>query len=289
MPGLKANPLPAQPTWLRAGVDSKPVGVDREKNVINGRVVAQEGLFKSEGRGQFSRESLRTIVRLMKAEPNGLKSRFGHPNLSNDGLGKYLGRDKNPRLDTILKPVGDGTFKELQVVRADLHIDKTALEPMPDSGKPLGQYVMDLAESDPEAFSSSLVLKYDEKPQLDSSGRPAKMEDGEQPPAIWIPTELHAIDVVDTGDAVDGFLSADSLPDSLIRQATTMLHKAFAGVPYEVAKTRIYAFADKALANEYGLSAGEPEVPAESPPPVADAGGKSVEQNERDLKLAEVQ
>jgi hypothetical protein len=72
----------------------------------------------------------------------------------------------------------------------------------------LGGYVMDLAESDPDALSSSLVLQTEKVQILDEKGRPKKDDKGEDVPPVWLPTKLHASDVVDTGDAVDGFLSA---------------------------------------------------------------------------------
>jgi hypothetical protein len=122
------------------------IGVDREKRIIYGRVVAELGPFKSPGRGEFSMQSLEKIVELGNAEPGGLRSRFKHPSASDDGLGKYLGRDKNFRLD--------GTK-----VRADFHIAKIAMKSPPEGGgTPYGEYVLDLASNDPGALSSSWYL-----------------------------------------------------------------------------------------------------------------------------------
>lgn len=249
---LKRNPLPESPEWHQALAKSDKIGVDREKNVIYGRVVAQEGPFKSQGRGEFDLQALRTIKKLMDGKPNGLKSRFQHPTMSDDGLGKFLGRDKNARMDTIMKPMGDGTFKQLNVVRADLHLDPSSFTTPYGS---LGSYVMDLAENDPEAFSSSLVLKTDEEYRLDKQGRRLTDEAGEPLPPLWRPKELHAVDVVDTGDAVDGFLSAqgiDSLPDAAIRRGTELLDKQFPGASRESIKARCLSWLDKYLNLRFG-------------------------------------
>src|SRR4051812_26748106 len=125
--------LDAAPSWLKSDSVGKPIGVDEEKKIIHGYVLAQEGPFKSEGRGEFDKQSIADIVRLAADHSNGLKSRFTHPSLSEDGLGKFLGRTKNIRVD--------GTK-----ARGDLHLDPTSFNT--PSGN-LGGYVMDLAKSDP--------------------------------------------------------------------------------------------------------------------------------------------
>lgn len=77
----------------------------------------------------------------------GIKSRFTHPSLSGDGLGRFLGRVENPRLD-----LAHG------VLRGDLHLSATAHD-TPDGN--LAEYVMDLAEEDPAAFGLSIVFERD--------------------------------------------------------------------------------------------------------------------------------
>ncbi len=145
--------LTARPQMLRASLatSDRSIGVDRENNIIRGYIVAELGIFKTE-RGQFTSESLDRIVALASEAPKGLRSRFQHPNASDDGLGKYLGRSRNFRRD------GDK-------VRADLHLDGTSLKTPPGGGKPLGEYVMDLASNDPEALGASLVLIAEKVPQ----------------------------------------------------------------------------------------------------------------------------
>lgn len=212
--------------WLKAPAAGPHVGVDRSNNVIRGYVVAQAGPFKSQGRGEFDHKALKLIWRQMRDNESGgrtgTKSRLGHPTLSADGLGAYLGRARNPQMSEA---------GGVEAVRADLHLDPTSFS-SPTHGN-IGKYVMDLAESDPSALSSSLVLQVDEEWRLDSKGRKVRDDLGNELPPLWRPTRIHASDVVDTGDAVDDFLCAslsiDGLPDAIVRQAYPLAKQALAG------------------------------------------------------------
>lgn len=252
---LKRNPLPIEPKWLRAESSAREVKVDREANVLRGMVLAQEGNFKTPGRGAFNLKGLKQIKALINKEPKGLKSRFAHPTLSSDGIGKFLGRVKNPSIE-VLRLKRDGEEVLINAVRADLHFDATALEESPDGGKPLGVYVMDLAESDPDALSSSLVLRPKEEDQLDEKGKPRLDKDGEPLPPLWFPLELHASDVVDTGDAVDGILAAqlstDGFPDELLRKGENALRELFPDASREAIRARCMAWVDRCLDRRFG-------------------------------------
>lgn len=261
--------MPIKPEWLRANVLGKTIGVDREAGVINGVILAEEGPFKSAGRGEFDRKAIRSIVKMGNDREGGLKSRFSHPTLSDDGLGKHLGRIQNLRSDTLLRDAGkdaDGKslMKEVLVARGDLHFDQTALEEPPGGGKPLGIYVMDLAESDPDAFGTSLVLQVNQEYRLDKQGKPLKDDNGDDMPPLWIPTKLHASDVVAEGDATNSFLSADilaSLPDAIVRQGCELLDAQFAGQSREAVESRLSAFVGRYLSHRFG----EPEELADPP------------------------
>jgi hypothetical protein len=232
--------LKAEPDWLRAVVRTPPIGVDRERGIIYGRVLAEKGPFKSPGRGEFDDLSLDLITELAKEHPKGLKARFTHPALSSDGLGKFLGRDRNIRRD------GDK-------VRGDTYLDPTALQTPPDGGgKPLGVYVMDLATSDPDALSSSLVLKTKQEYRQDDDGNPLRDASGNELPPLWRPTKLHACDVVDTGDAVhSGFLSAD-LPDDAVRHVAEALDSQFRNCDRATVESRGRAFLSRYLDLRFG-------------------------------------
>lgn len=264
--------LEAQPKWLRADVKAKTGTVDREKGIIHGVILAEEGMFKDK-RGEFDRASIRKVVALAKDRPGGLKARFTHPNLSSDGLGKFLGRYHDVRSDTVLREAGKDAngkhlVKEMLVARGDLHLDKTALEDPPGGGKPLGLYVMDLAESDSDALGASLVLKTDQITRTDSKGRPLKDETtGEDLPPLWMPTALHACDCVDDGDATHSFLSSDilaGLPDAIVRQGCELLDNQFAGQTREAVQARLSAFTERYLNHRFGEQEEQPEA-AEKP------------------------
>jgi hypothetical protein len=240
--------MPVVPGRLSAPARSDAVGVDRENNVLRGYNVAQVGDFKSAGRGRFDDESLAAIHRLMRQNPTGLKSRFTHPTMSDDGLGSFLGRARNPRV------VGGS-------VKADLHFDASAFDTPRGN---LAKYVMDLAASDPDAISSSLVLRADQVETIDERGRAALDADGEPIPPVWRPTKLLASDIVDTGDAVDGLLSAgidpDGLPLGALWKGCEMLDRVFAGQPDDVVESRLRGFASKYLAHRRGGASREDEI-----------------------------
>lgn len=240
---LRNEAPPADRKTVLSPSDNK-IGVDRERRIIYGRVVAELGPFKSPGRGEFTMQSLEKIVELGNAEPNGLRSRFKHPSMSDDGLGKYLGRDKNFRLD--------GTK-----VRADFHVAKIAMKSPPEGGgTPYGEYVLDLASNDPGALSSSLVLTYKSEVRLNEDGTRQKDATGNPLPPVWMPSKLYAIDVVDTGDAVNDFLSADSLSDNdnLVRTVASALEGYFELEVMDRAAmaARIEGFKEKFLAYHFG-------------------------------------
>ena len=181
--------------------------MDRDKEIIRGMVIAQEGPFKSEGWGEFDADSLRTIHQLTADSPNGLKSRLGHPTDEHDGIGHLLGRVKDPWIDTLGARESEGSSKlnAVKCVRADLHINPAAHKGPFD----LAEWLMTACENDPDAISSSLVLSTDQEWRINQrTGRPEVDEDGVELAPLWRPTALHAADVVDAGDAVDGILSA---------------------------------------------------------------------------------
>lgn len=88
---------------------------------------------------------LQQVADFINASEAGVKSRFTHPGLSSDGLGKFLGRTKDAAVD------GD-------VVRGDQHIAASAHK-TPDGN--LAEYIMDRATEDPASFGASIVFSRD--------------------------------------------------------------------------------------------------------------------------------
>ena len=235
--------MPQSIEWLSAK-SRGAIGVDRKNMTIQGMVLAQEGDFK-DGRGHFSKKSLSVIRDLASEVRGGLKSRLGHPALSSDGIGTHLGRVSNPRLCK----TGDG----VPCVRGDLKLDASA-DKSPN-GK-LAEYVMSLAESDPAALSSSLVLKTMKEKRLGPDKKQMTDGEGNPVPDLWIPTQLHASDIVDTGAAVDDLLSAfpqlEGLSDDLVRQASQLLDGFKPNATRDELRKRLSGFVENYLNFRFG-------------------------------------
>lgn len=203
--------------------------------------------MEDEPRGVFDAKSLKKIVTLANRKKGGLKSRFTHPSLSGDGLGSFLGRVKNVRMDSVTLDRSEGIVS-LLAVRGDLHLADVAFN---SPNGDLGTYVLDLAEEDSDALSSSLVLKPEEEPQLGEDGKP----DLNLPP-LWRPLELHASDIVDEGAAVDGLLSSeiqfDQMPDGLVRQGYEILSNFLPGSPRNVVEARLSVWLRRAMDLRFG-------------------------------------
>jgi hypothetical protein len=261
------KPMPATPSFLRTSFTGRPIGVDREADKILGYVVAQEGPFK-DLRGEFNEQALREIARIGNTSPNGLKVRYTHADASGDSLGKFLGRASNFSLGTA---VDARTGKTVKAVRGDLKFDPSShTTPSGD----LSGYVMDLAESDPDALSSSLVIEPREELRLNTNGTRKQDAEGRDLPPLWFPKKLHASDIVDTGDAVDGLLSAPQLAaalgggelpasvlrfDNIQRLSSRLLDHLFADEPRDVVEARCDAYLQRYFERRFG--------PADPPAP----------------------
>lgn len=251
--------MPVQPAWLRANVQGASVGVDREQKAVLGYVVAQCGPFlEPDPRGEFDEKSLKQIVKLMKANKGGTKVRLGHPNESDDHLSKYLGRAKNPRLDSV-RVTQNGVEVELMAVRADLYLAESAFDGNPNGN--LGDYILQRVDEDPDSLSSSLVLQVEEEVRLEKNGTRKIGDDGKALPPLWRPLSIHASDLVDAGAAVNGILSArGDLPDTIVRRGTELLDAQFAGQDREVVQARLTAFVDRYILHRFGEAAEERPV-----------------------------
>ena len=236
-----------QPEWMRveaprqrksAGINPK---VDFAQQTINRVVLAEEGKFK-DGRGFFDSKSIAALSRLATESPNGIKSRLSHPNMSDDGLSKFLGRFNSFNVE-------DG-----QLLGNFKFNPAAAISPHGD----IADYVMTRAKSDPESFGMSVVAKFDwfdtEGKQLDV-GQMHEAWDKDPGSVQWVANELHAADIVDTGNATSSFFSMDGFAwDAVPRQVTEALDTVFAGQDREVVEGRMSAFQSKYLNNRFGDS-----------------------------------
>jgi hypothetical protein len=259
--------------------------------VIYGAAMMQAGDLNSGDVRPFTAdaETLQQVEAFGNAARNGIKARFTHPNMSNDGMGSYLGRWTNFRID------GD-------TVRADLHIaDAAYTSPQGD----LGNYVMDLAEQDPEAFGISMATQLDQQSYGEFEATYSRESDREKRKAMKWPmrfTAMKAGDVVDSPAATrTGLFSlTEADPRNLPAQATALLDTYFSDAPAEAVRARINGFLDRYFSSR-GDDMPEPtpaevvttETPAAPATPAADLSAAdtapAVETATADLAAAERQ
>lgn len=222
---MKTIELPPNESMFRtARLAELPAKVDRKANIIFGANLMQVGdLNDGDSRPwTIDAETLAQAQQFMSKGNNGAKARFTHPNMSSDGMGSYLGRWKNVRVD-------GGTL------RGDLHLaDAAFTSPQGD----LGTYVMDLAESDPEAFGVSLATMLDRN---DLNKHADKKGDEKWPMRF---SDVRAGDIVDEPAATRGGMFDLTTPDlrNLPAQATALLATYFGDAEPEVVKARIDGF-----------------------------------------------
>ncbi len=181
-----------------------PGRVDRDKRVIYGVSAAQA--VEALGHGlELDQRTIEQIVELGNKTKNGIKSRFTHPGLSSDGMGKHLGRMVNFRVE------GDKAVGDLRLAEAASNA--------PDGD--LAGYVMDLANEDSAAFGMSIVAggelvwtrangEEQNVGAVDATGEPlGRPDDALTELPVFRVTELDAVDVVDEPAANrDGMFSA---------------------------------------------------------------------------------
>lgn len=174
-------------------------GGDRGAGMIKGYSVITRG--QALGHGAWVDDTfLQQVTDAINATGDvGHKSRFTHPGLSADGMGKFLGNTKYAVKD------GDQVF-------ADLHFSESAHN-TPDGD--LATYMMDMAEQDPDKFGSSIVFQHDIKAEdqfyadnEDADTGEFKSPDPENKQNYYHVRlqELHAADMVDDPAANPGGL-----------------------------------------------------------------------------------
>ena len=238
MPAIKT--APDKSAFRTDTTRQPPAQVDRNGGIIYGAAMMQAGDLNPGDARPYTvdAETLQQVVSFGNAARHGLKARFTHPNMSNDGMGSYLGRWTNFRID------GD-------TVRADLHIaDAAYTSPQGD----LGNYVLDLAEQDPEAFGVSMATRFDEQNLAQFEDLRFRESDAEKRKAMRWPMRfsgMKAGDIVDSPAATRTGLFSLSEVDlrNLPLQATTLLDAYFSDAPAAAIRERISGFLDRYLAS----------------------------------------
>lgn len=187
------------PRCLRTNkaVTTEPPAVERTGGKWEAGLIRQAAIItRGEARGHgfwIDRDFLAEVESRINAAENGIKVRFTHPSMSDDGLGRFLGRATNA--------TSDG-----ETVRADVHLSQTARK-TPDGD--LAGYVMDLAEQHPDAFGVSIVFTRDvEAEEAFAEQHPDASTDAENTenlPHVRL-AELEAADIVDEPAANPGGL-----------------------------------------------------------------------------------
>lgn len=127
--------------------------VDRKRGIVRDVVIVKEGIDKDFG--YFSNQFLKDLTNAGNQQRQGVKSRFGHPNMCKSSIGSFIGRYKNFR------------HKNAKVI-ADLHLDpitkKTQVE---GQGISMYEYIMDMSANNPDMFGNSIhfmgPVTYEEK------------------------------------------------------------------------------------------------------------------------------
>ncbi|WP_299153060.1 hypothetical protein [uncultured Christiangramia sp.] len=168
--------------------ENKHVNVNRENDTISNIVVAQYG--KNKNASFFDEKFLNDLVNKGNEQKQGVKSRFGHPNMCANSLGTYVGRYSNFRVED-------------KKVYADLKLDpiskKTEVE---GKGIKMYDYIMDMAESNSDMFGNSIVIKGDEYEN--------EIEGFEGMQTVKVLHSLLASDLVDDPAATDQLFSVEA-------------------------------------------------------------------------------
>ncbi len=177
--------------YLSSPVFDIPIdSINRDTGIIKGITVARLGAARGHD-GHLDKNFLLQVVELANTRPQGIKARFGHPNMCSTALGTYLGR------------FHDYAFHGERVT-ANLHLDETAkATPQGD----LYNYVLDMAEKNPDMFGASLVFESAafETAEVEEHGKKTTRK-------LFRLKELRATDIVDDPAAADGLFSSETIP-----------------------------------------------------------------------------
>lgn len=177
--------------FLSQPVYQAPAGlIDPDQGIIRGITVARVGLARGHN-GRIDRTFLLQLVETASTRTQGIKARFGHPNMCSTALGTYLGRFHNYAYHA-------------DRVTADLHLDPAA-KTSPHGN--LFDYVIKMAQSNPDMFGASIVFESAdfELSEEEIDGKKTEVNN-------FRLKELRATDIVDDPAATDGLFSSESLP-----------------------------------------------------------------------------
>lgn len=136
--------------------DQSTLNVDRENSTINNVVIAQFG--ENKNYSYFNNQFLEDLSKQGNDQKQGVKSRFGHPNMCATSLGTYIGRYK-------------GFEVKDNKVFANLHLDPIAKKTQVEGkGISMDEYILDMAETNSDMFGNSIVINAEYFEELDDEG-----------------------------------------------------------------------------------------------------------------------
>lgn len=165
--------------------NSSAINVDRENDILKNVSIANFGKNKNDS--YFDEKFISDLVEKGNAQTQGVKSRFGHPSMCATSLGTYIGRYKNFNIQN------GNCF-------ADLYLDpitkKTQVE---GKGIMMYDYIMDMAESNPDMFGNSIHITFmrTDKPVLKEGCEVLELND------------ITSSDLVDDPAATDALFSSN--------------------------------------------------------------------------------
>lgn len=177
--------------------ENQSANVDRENGIIRNVVIVQEGLDKDDC--YFTKEFLQELLGNAQEQTNGVKSRFGHPNMCKTSFGSFIGRYKN---FSIIDDEGKNKLI------ADLHLDEITKETQVEGqGISYFDYITKMSETNSDMFGNSIHFHCESSLEDDPSGQ------------VTYPVELYsnlksfyASDLVDSPCATDNlFKSSEDL------------------------------------------------------------------------------
>lgn len=277
--------LATAPTAVRTealrGFDGSvdPESGDFGAGLIRGLAVITRGEALGHGEWIDAEFLKQTAAAINASGSKGIKARYTHPDDSGDGLGSYLGRVKDARIE------GD-------TVRADLHL-ASAAHNSPDGN--LASYVMDLALEDPDAFGESIAFQRDLSAEDDFAtehSQAVKLSDFDGEKTVYrfkspdklntrnLPhvrlAELRAVDTVDEPAANPSGLfhraSAAAEADALLSYALGHSSERPTLTTFDADPDRVSGFLNRWLTRK-GLeltAKATPETPPSEPGPTPD-------------------
>tara|TARA_R110000822_G_scaffold173914_1_gene313489 strand:+ start:4596 stop:5741 length:1146 start_codon:yes stop_codon:yes gene_type:complete len=178
-----------------------PRNVDREKGIIYDAKIIEVG--EASGHDLFvDGEFIDSVVEAGAGLKQGLKARFGHPNMCSTTLGTFLGRWK-------------GLYRDGDDVRGNLFLSQSAKDA---PGGDLYDYVLSMAENDPDMFGVSISFDRDtEAEELAGIHEDTNLQ-------LCRLSKLSAGDCVDSPAATSGGLFSAFTNDSIAGQVTEFLN-----------------------------------------------------------------